>query len=243
MRKVEVRHYKTLQLCTGDCQGCTSVTLCGPELSPICHAAHSTWSKPAAFTHSALLSTGKPLYPPAPDFSLSPHTRSSQRVLLRSAVRAPASDAAIDHQLTSACQPSCLPQCWRDKYRTAESPACKPSTLQGRAAACAVRCTMASSQDSCGFLKSCGRPACHMATSSVPVLSSRHRKGWFLGTAGGAPAPLQPTVSILTPEFASTGTAPRVRPSTSLCTAQRSRHACVDVQPREALPLGQVWQS
>ena len=44
----------------------TSWTSCGPELSPRCQAAHRTCSKPSAFTHSVWLSTGAPLYPPAP---------------------------------------------------------------------------------------------------------------------------------------------------------------------------------
>ena len=58
-----------------------------------------------------------------------------------------------------------------------------------------------------------------MATISVRVLTSRQMKGWFFGTPGGAPAPLQPTVRASTPDAAKIGTAARVRPRTSLCAA------------------------
>jgi hypothetical protein len=47
------------------CMRHTSETLCGPELSPMCHAAQRICSKPSACAHSKALSTGIPLYPPA----------------------------------------------------------------------------------------------------------------------------------------------------------------------------------
>ena len=46
---------------------------------------------------------------------------------------------------------------------------------------------------------------------------------------------------MLAPEFARRGMAPRARPSTSLCTAQRSRCACVSVPQWVALFLVQAW--
>ena len=63
-------------------------------------------------------------------------------------------------------------------------------------------------------------PGCQKASSCVPEGSSRHQKGVYLGTAGGAEPPFTPTDSARTPWPYRMGMAARVRPGTSRCSGR-----------------------
>ena len=67
--------------------------------------------------------------------------------------------------------------------------------------------------------RSIGLPGCHMASNSVWLSVSRQMKGSLWGTPGGALPPFTPTVTPLTPCAYKIGTAARVKPGTSLCSA------------------------
>jgi len=77
----------------------------------------------------------------------------------------------------------------------------------------------------------CGAPGWSIPTRLVLVAALRQRNGVFFGTPGGALPPLTPIDMARTPAPASTGTALRVRPGTSLCGPRSKVTAPAQLSP------------